>query len=410
MSRQISFIHAADLHLDSPFTGLTHVPEHIFKEIRESTFAAFDHLIQIAIERKVDFVLLAGDLFDNEKRSLKAQIRLRKAFEKLQSHHIAVYVSYGNHDHINGNPYPIEYPDNVHIFCDEKVSSFAYSRKNDPLAMIYGFSYENRAMSENKVREYEIADVTVPFHIAILHGSVHTNTDHDVYAPFYISDMAQKHFDYWALGHIHQREILCEDPHIIYPGNIQGRNRKETGERGCFHVILSETDAEISFIPLQAISFHNKVIDISSCARPEQLEPVIWEAILKDEGPIPQLHRAVLKSTTEQCKDWEKEGHIDTIIEIINDTLAYKQNWQYIFHCNVDYISAFSTADMQKGEHFIGELVRQMNQMPVRPFLSELYQHKQARNYLEKLSENQEQAIKDDAQRLLLDELLPDRG
>src|SRR5699024_6918698 len=122
MSQHVSFLHAADLHLDSPFSGLTHVPEHLFHDIRESTFTAFENLVETAIEKEVDFVLRAGDLFDNEKQTLKAQIHLRNGFQKLEKHHINVYVSYGNHDFVNGNVHPITYPDNVYEFTEEKVS------------------------------------------------------------------------------------------------------------------------------------------------------------------------------------------------------------------------------------------------------------------------------------------------
>src|SRR5699024_3332473 len=116
MTNKLTFIHAADLHLDSPFKGLANIPEHIFSDVLESIYEALGRLVQAAIDMEVDFVLLSGDLFDNERQSLKAQITLRNAFEKLKSHEIHVYLSYGNHDNINGNVHPIEYPDNVYYF------------------------------------------------------------------------------------------------------------------------------------------------------------------------------------------------------------------------------------------------------------------------------------------------------
>lgn len=179
MEKQISFIHAADLHLDSPFSGLAHLPESIFQAVRESTFQALERLVTTAIDRQVDFVLIVGDLFDNERQSLKAQIKLRDAFEKLKKHEINVYVSYGNHDHINGNIHPVTYPDNVFIFSSEQVRSFIFTKNNKEIAEIAGFSYENRAVTENKVNEYKIKNKSIAFHIAMLHGSLQSNTDHD---------------------------------------------------------------------------------------------------------------------------------------------------------------------------------------------------------------------------------------
>lgn len=116
MNAAVTFIHAADLHLDSLFKGTRHVPANLFKEIQESTFTALNHLVDEAINNKVDFVLLTGDLYDQESQSLKAQIRLRRAFERLADENIAVFLSYGNHDFRKGDAFDVEYPDNVYIF------------------------------------------------------------------------------------------------------------------------------------------------------------------------------------------------------------------------------------------------------------------------------------------------------
>src|SRR5690625_2029219 len=194
MGKDISFIHVADLHLDSPFQGLSHMPEHIFKEVRESTFVALDRLVRNAIHLQVDFVLIVGDLFDNERQSLKAQIRLRRAFQELAKHQINVYLSYGNHDHINGNIHPVTYPNNVFIFPFEKVSHFTYEKNGIPLAEIHGFSYENRAVLTNKTVEYQIDNQAALYHLAMLHGSLQSNLDHDTYAPFQLSELINHNF------------------------------------------------------------------------------------------------------------------------------------------------------------------------------------------------------------------------
>src|SRR5699024_8246443 len=156
MTDSITFIHAADLHLDSPFKGLKKLPTTIFDDVKQSTFSALDQLVHHAILKKVDFILLVGDLFDNEKQSLKAQIHLRTAFERLQENNIDVYLSYGNHDYILGNPYRVPLPQNVHTSQQERASHFAYHKNTHALAQIDGFSYDNRAVQMNKPSEYEI--------------------------------------------------------------------------------------------------------------------------------------------------------------------------------------------------------------------------------------------------------------
>lgn len=407
MSKQISFIHAADLHLDSPFKGLTNTPEHIFQEIQESTFVALERLVSAAIQKQVDFVLIVGDLFDNEKQSLKAQIRLRRAFEELNDHHINVYVSYGNHDHLNGNKYPVTYPDNVFIFPTETVSQFTYEKEGKSIASIYGFSYENRAVIANKTKEYQITDDKIPFHIAMLHGSVQSNTDHDMYAPFQIGELSEIPFDYWALGHIHQREVLKENPTIVYPGNTQGRNRKEIGEKGCYHIVLSATGTAMSFIPLQALEFTPLIVDVSTCEEIHQVEKEI-QTIIKDqpEPTTPQLIDLTLVSNNENLIKWKSEAFLEDIIDLVNETGIYQSNWYYIFRHVIKVDQILVDSDLSKGDHFIGELTRDFEDISIYPFITDLFHHKQGRKHLNTLTKEDESLIKKEAQQLLINELL----
>lgn len=411
MNDQVSFIHAADLHLDSPFKGLAHIPEHIFHQLKDSTFEALDQLVQTAIEKKVDFVLITGDLFDNEKQSLKAQVRLRKGFETLQQYHINVYLSYGNHDFIKGNIHPITYPDNVFIFPDERVTHFVYQRDGIKKAAVYGFSYESRAVTDDKIPEYQLCGADAPFHIAMLHGSLHSNTDHDVYAPFYLTELIEKDFDYWALGHIHQRAVLHENPFVVYPGNIQGRNRKEVGEKGCYHVVLSEKATDITFLPLQSLQFNNLTVNVSDCTEIHQLETVIRDEInAYTSGLGPQLLQLNLKSGEENLEQWVNEEYLEEMMELVNETLIHQSNWKYIFRFVIK--SHFSSVDdnLAQGQHFVGELIRQFDGASIQPYLKELYHHKRTRKYLNPNTNEEEMAIKDKAKQLLVHELLKNGG
>lgn len=406
MGREISFIHTADLHLDSLFKGLANTPEHIFQEMRESTFRALDRLVQTAIDKKVDFVLIVGDLFDNEAQSLKSQIRLKKAFEALNRHNIYVYMSYGNHDFINGNIHPVTFPENVFIFPDEQVRHFIYEKDGEPLAAIYGFSYENRAVNNKKTTEYEIQRKDVSYHIATLHGSLKSNTAHDVYAPFQLTDLTEKDFNYWALGHIHKREILKENPPIIYPGNIQGRNRKETGEKGCYHVVLSESNVTMSFIPLQAIAFRPLMVDVSACTEAGQMETYIQTALDAIKQDTAQLLDLTLVSDNPKLKQWENDKYVEDIIELINETTAHQQNWTYIFRYAVQTHVSDMDMEQAKGDHFIGELSRHFDETSIQPFMKALYQQKSARKFVDLLTGDEEREVKSEAKSLLLNELL----
>ncbi|WP_010529858.1 metallophosphoesterase family protein [Lentibacillus jeotgali] len=405
----ISFIHAADLHLDSPFKGLSHLPEAIFQKVKDSTFEALDLLVKRAIDKQVDFLLLVGDLFDNEKQSLKAQVRLRNAFEELKRHDISVYLSYGNHDFTRGNSHPVTYPDNVFIFPDERVTHFIYQKNGVGKTAIYGFSYENRSVTEKKADEYEIISGDIPYHIAMLHGSLYSNTEHDVYAPFRLSDLTDKSFDYWALGHIHQREVIKKDPPVVYPGNIQGRTSKEVGKKGCYHVELSHHGVSMTFLPLQSLEFNKRTVDISECDELHQLESVVLRTVT-DNGVNagPELLQLIISGVPSKLEEWESS--LDEVIQLVNETVMHHRDWKYIYRYSIEQALTENYEGLAEGEHFVGELLRHADSVSIQPYLTELYQHKRAKKYLETISLEEENQMKQKAKRLLVHELLNGGG
>lgn len=404
MIDQLSFIHAADLHLDSPFKGLAHTPEPIFNDIRDSTFKALHHLVEAAIKKNVDFVLLAGDSFDNEVQSLKAQIRLRDAFEKLNDYHIHVYISYGNHDYKKGNIHSVTYPENVHVFPDEKVTHFTYYKNNKKAASIYGFSYESRSVTEKKVSEYTVEDQTVPFHIAMLHGSLQSNTTHDTYAPFQLHELTKQPFDYWALGHIHQKEILQMNPPVIYSGNTQGRHRGESGERGCYHVVLSKTQPVISFVPLHAIQFNNVTLETEAITDIYEVEQQLQQKIKQLDYPLPLLILVTFRGNHDQLNQWETQNYLTESIELVNEWGLEQPNWRYVYKHRLDKLTRIDETSIE-ADQFIKELLKQFETEPVAEYIEPLYNHPRGRKYLEHLSHAEFAPIKKAAHQLLLQEL-----
>lgn len=395
---KLSFIHAADLHLDSPFKGLSDLPDEIFSAVKESTFVAFEKLIEEAIQRKVDFILLVGDLFDHERQSLKAQVHLRDGFEKLKEHGIYVYLSYGNHDFLRGNIYPITYPDNVFIFKEENVTSFTYEKDEKKLAKIYGFSYENRAVYENKAAQFELNDETIPFHIASLHGTLHGNKTHDPYAPFQLSDLQSEMFDYWALGHIHERAELSKSPPIIYPGNIQGRHRNETGEKGCYFIELSKHHTNTTFIPLQAIQFESVTVDISPCENMDQLESTLKNALPKTNGPM--LVDVTFMTNNRQIHALEADGLLEELIEILNDKSSQRKDWLYIYRYRINVQLVQEEA---YNHPFILEMNESFHHLSLRDTLADLYRHPIGRKFVEDV---EDEAIITAAKEYLLHQLV----
>ncbi|HAK1572610.1 TPA: exonuclease SbcCD subunit D [Listeria monocytogenes] len=259
--KEIQFLHMADLHLDSPFIGLSTLPQPLFSAIQESTFQSLERITTVAIKEAVDFVLIAGDIYDSEDQSVRAQARFAKEMKRLEAANIPVFMIHGNHDFIEKHKEKLALPSNVHVFS-EQVEVMSYKTVTGVSVNIYGFSYNERHIRSSRVDEYKIQG-DADFHIALLHGSeVSSSEEHDVYAPFRVQEISKKGFDYWALGHIHKRQLLAESPSIYYPGNIQGRNRKESGEKGSSIITLSEASTTIDFIGTSPIIWEEAVITL----------------------------------------------------------------------------------------------------------------------------------------------------
>ncbi|EAC5439376.1 exonuclease SbcCD subunit D [Listeria monocytogenes] len=259
--KEIQFLHMADLHLDSPFIGLSTLPQPLFSAIQESTFQSLERITAVAIKEAVDFVLIAGDIYDSEDQSVRAQARFAKEMKRLEAANIPVFMIHGNHDFIEKHKEKLALPSNVHVFS-EQVEVMSHKTATGVSVNIYGFSYNERHIRSSRVGEYKIQG-DADFHIALLHGSeVSSSEEHDVYAPFRVQEISKKGFDYWALGHIHKRQLLAESPSIYYPGNIQGRNRKESGEKGVSIITLSEASTTIDFIGTSPIIWEEAVITL----------------------------------------------------------------------------------------------------------------------------------------------------
>lgn len=259
--KEIQFLHMADLHLDSPFIGLSTLPQPLFSAIQESTFQSLERITTVAIKEAVDFVLIAGDIYDSEDQSVRAQARFSKEMKRLEVANIPVFMIHGNHDFIEKHKEKLILPSNVHVFS-EQVEVMSHKTATGVSVNIYGFSYNERHIRSSRVDKYKIQG-NADFHIALLHGSeVSSSEEHDVYAPFRVQEISKKGFDYWALGHIHKRQLLAESPSIYYPGNIQGRNRKESGEKGASIITLSEASTTIDFIGTSPIIWEEAVITL----------------------------------------------------------------------------------------------------------------------------------------------------
>jgi len=236
-----SFVHAADLHLDSPFKGVTAESPAIAGSLHSATFDVYNSLIDLCIEKQVQFLLIAGDIYDGADRSLRAQLRFRDGLQRLADKNIQAFVVHGNHDPFKGHSRSIDWPEGIHVFSYRKVKSIPFKIDNSPLALISGISHENISITTNLAKKFESHDPDL-FQIGLLHCNVGKDTGHEAYAPCELQDLIKTGLDYWALGHVHERKILHKDPYVVYPGNTQGRNIREQNERGCYLIQVDDNN------------------------------------------------------------------------------------------------------------------------------------------------------------------------
>ncbi len=230
------FIHAADLHLDSPLQGLELHEGAPVGVLRGATRRAFENLVSLAIEEAVDFLLIAGDIYDGDWKDYSTGLFFRAQMVRLKEKGIPVYVISGNHDAASVISRKLTLPENVHVFPTRMAESLEV--EGLPV-VIHGRGFPNRAVPENLAVEYPAA-VSGKFNIGLLHTSLTGLPGHDTYAPCSVQELRAKGYGYWALGHIHQPAVISEEPWIVFAGNCQGRHVRETGPRGCRLVTVGD--------------------------------------------------------------------------------------------------------------------------------------------------------------------------
>lgn len=257
----IRFIHAADPHLDSPLHGLELHEGASVGVLRGATRRAFENLVNLAIEEDVDFLVIAGDLYDGDWKDYSTGLFFRGQMVRLQAAGIPVYLIAGNHDAASVISRKLSLPENVHVFSTRTTESMEVP--GHPI-VIHGRGFPNRAVAENLADEYPAARAG-RFNLGLLHTSLNGRPGHDTYAPCSKQDLLNKGYGYWALGHIHQPEIISQDPWIVFAGNCQGRHARETGPRGCRLVTVNDSlEVESAdWHPLDVVRWHVLEVDLT---------------------------------------------------------------------------------------------------------------------------------------------------
>jgi DNA repair exonuclease SbcCD nuclease subunit len=223
------FIHAADLHLDSPLHGLDAYDGAPVEQIRGATRRALANLVELAETERAAFVLVAGDLYDGDWRDYNTGLYFVRQMSRLREAGTPVYIIAGNHDAASQITKSLRLPENVRMLSADRPESVVLEAEG---VAIHGQSFATRAVTDDLSATYPVR-LAGFFNVGLLHTCAEGREGHEPYAPCRIEALVAKGYDYWALGHIHKREILHGDPWVVFCGNLQGRHIRETGAKGC---------------------------------------------------------------------------------------------------------------------------------------------------------------------------------
>ena len=293
------FLHTADIHLDSPLHGLSRYEGVPADEVRGATRAAFDRMIQFALDERVDFVVIAGDLFDGDWRDMSTGLYFAGAMRRLAAAGVPAFVLAGNHDAASVLTRTLPWPETVRLFDHRKPQSFTLPELG---VALHGWSFATQHVHEDLSAAYPPPEPGV-FNIGVLHTALGGAEGHAPYAPCTAAALQAKGYDYWALGHVHDFRLEAEHPPVVFCGNLQGRNIRETGPKGAVLVeVRDRAVAELRFATLDVLRWARVIVDCEGAATVEEAYAAIRSALAaayaREAQGRPLVVRLVLEGET----------------------------------------------------------------------------------------------------------------
>ena len=319
------FVHAADLHLDSPFRALS-ADARLGELFRRATLKAFSRIVDLCLRERVQFLVIAGDLFDQKDRSVRARLALRKELSRLDVAGISTFIVHGNHDPLSDDAGPTAFPSSVKVFgaCWDEALVLQEGRI---LCRVQGISYPHERVTEDLSPAFRRQGPE--FTVGVLHANLGRNTEHENYAPCTIEGLASRDLDYWALGHVHTR---CEYPLpsagiAVYPGNPQGRHIRELDERGCVLVEVTEGATDRRFFPVDAIRWHRIQVPLTAVTCLEALEAEIEDQLdaWRDSFHDAHVVRVELLGRGSLREELTKPGALASLEEHLRESLLARE-------------------------------------------------------------------------------------
>ncbi len=412
--KPFSFIHAADLHIDSPFKGVSAQSPELAEELQKSTLRAFENLIDACREHEVDFVLVAGDVYDGADRSLGAQLKFHDGLKRLAKMGIRSFVVHGNHDPLDGRVSSLQWPAEVKVF-GKSAETVTVEVKGEAVASVSGISFAKKDVRSNLAKTLEPGSAGL-FHIGLLHCNVGSDTGHEPYAPCELSDLKSAGMHYWALGHVHTRQILSEDPLVVYPGNPQGRSIREPNVRGCYLVRVDTTGkAELQFLPLDVVRWHETSVSISGLDTVDALDRELGEtleALVAGAGGRAIVCRLKLQGRGPLYKELHAEGAAGDLLLRIRESWAGADPIMWVQRIELDCRPDVDLDERAKQGDLLAEVLTVAKEYSAdtaglsrlkAAALDELWQNNRARKALTELDDDAIRAVLSEAELLCLD-------
>jgi len=332
MDRPVRFVHTADLHLDAPFQGIRAVQQRVAEELIESTYAAFARVVDVCVERDVDFLVIAGDVYNSRDKSLRAQIRFQHEMERLAQAGIPVFVVSGNHDPASGWSAGLRLPDTVHQFPADRIERVVVEREGRPACVLYGRGYATSAVTENLAAGYR-RDASDQVAIGVLHSNVGGQPGYEPYAPCSVDDLRAARMDYWALGHIHKPMDLSEDPPARYSGSPQGLNPNEDGAHGCYVVEIASGTARSEFVLTARVVWSKRELPLAEEDGIEDVRTAIraaCDAEREAAAGVPVVARFDLSGRTRAHADVRLAERLEQLLADAREEQMSETPWVWI--------------------------------------------------------------------------------